>query len=162
MQNLLFNFKICRSPQCFFYSKIYLHIQVTYLLIRFNKTKSFQWNTKNIYRNGVNSKTHTPHTHTEKISYLVLVSDILFLEQPLYFTKPSFFYSKILHPSFLRKFWKLPPPRPPPIFIKRGQVPNMDYLKVARLAFTLSESTIETPKQIILWLNYVHKFHSVL
>ena len=37
-------------------------VGVTYVLIRFNKIKSYLWNTKNTDRNSVNSKTYTPHT----------------------------------------------------------------------------------------------------
>ena len=37
-------------------------VEVMYVLIRFNKIKSFLRNTKNTGKNGVNSKTHAPHT----------------------------------------------------------------------------------------------------
>ena len=47
-------------------------LEVMYVLIRFNKTKSSLRNTKNTDRNGVNSKTHVPHTERkitlEKVS----------------------------------------------------------------------------------------------
>ena len=40
--------------------------EAAYLLIRFNKTKSFLWNTSNTDRNCVNEqKKHTPHTKRE-------------------------------------------------------------------------------------------------
>ena len=86
-------------------------VEVMYLLISFNKTKSFLWNTKNTDRNGVNSKTQTTHTQKKvfRKGLLVLVIPLPFSEQPfpLHFCQPLSFYGKMLNPSFLRKFWKL-------------------------------------------------------
>ena len=46
-------------------SKNYSLVKVIHLLIRFNKSRSFLWNTKNTDRNGINEQnTHT--THREK------------------------------------------------------------------------------------------------
>ena len=43
-------------------------LKVIYLLIRFNKTKSFLWNTKNIDKNHVNKqKAHTPDWEIDDI-----------------------------------------------------------------------------------------------
>ena len=47
--------------------KSYYFPEVTYLLIRFNKTMFFPWNTKNNDRNGVNKqKKHQDTSHTKK------------------------------------------------------------------------------------------------
>ena len=45
-----------------------LLVEVVYLLITFNKTKPFLWNTKNTNRNSVNEQNahHTPHTYTQE------------------------------------------------------------------------------------------------
>ena len=52
-----------RGPQYLCFSKNYSLAEVTYLLIGFNKTKSFQWNTKKTDRNHINEQnTRTPHT----------------------------------------------------------------------------------------------------
>ena len=48
--------------------KNYSLIEVTYLLIRFNKTKLFLCNTKNTDRKGVNKKKHTGTSNTQKIT----------------------------------------------------------------------------------------------
>ena len=50
-----------RSTMSLFFKNCSL-VEVMYVLIRFNKIKSFLRNTKNTGRNGVNSKTHAPHT----------------------------------------------------------------------------------------------------
>ena len=42
--------------------KNYSHVEVIYMLSRFNKIKSFSYNIKNPGKNGVNEQnTHTPH-----------------------------------------------------------------------------------------------------
>ena len=47
--------------------KYFWLVEVTYLLIRFIKTRFFPWNTKNTDRYGVNKEiTHTPPTHRKK------------------------------------------------------------------------------------------------
>ena len=45
-----------------------LLVEVIYLLIRFNKTRSFLLNTKNTDRNSANEQNthHTPHTYTQR------------------------------------------------------------------------------------------------
>ena len=48
--------------------KNYSLVEVIYLLIWFNKTKSFQWNTKNTDRNSANEK-NTQTTHRENYSF---------------------------------------------------------------------------------------------
>ena len=47
--------------------KYFWLVEVTYLLIRFIKTRFFPWNTKNTDRYGVNKEnTHTHTTHSQK------------------------------------------------------------------------------------------------
>ena len=61
MKNLLY-----RVPQCLCFSKI-AHLSKSHLLIRFNITKFFPWNTKNTDRNGINKQnTHTYTKQSEK------------------------------------------------------------------------------------------------
>ena len=45
-----------------------LLVEVIYLLIRFNKTRSFLLNAKNTDRNSANEQNehHTPHTYTQR------------------------------------------------------------------------------------------------
>ena len=57
--------------------KNYLLLEAIHLLITFNKTKVFLWNTKNTDRNGINRQNpHTTHTEEDNFreGYLVLVS----------------------------------------------------------------------------------------
>ena len=55
--------------------KSYCFVEVTYLLIRFNKTMFFPWNTKNIDRNGVNKqKKNTRTLHTQRKTTLESVT----------------------------------------------------------------------------------------
>ena len=55
-----------QSSTMFLLLKKYRLVEVTYLLIRFNKTKFFPWNTKNAERCGISKKnTHTT-THLEE------------------------------------------------------------------------------------------------
>ena len=52
--------------------KNYSFEEIIYLLIRFNKTKSFLWNSKNTDRNDINEQnthTHTHTPHTEKYNF---------------------------------------------------------------------------------------------
>ena len=59
---------IYRGPQCLFIKNYWL-AEVTYLLIRFNKTNFFPWNTNNTERYGVNKQNNTPpltQRNTEK------------------------------------------------------------------------------------------------
>ena len=58
---LIQKFTFQRSTVPLFFKNCSL-VGVTYVLIRFNKIKSFLWNTKNTGTNSVNSKTYTPHT----------------------------------------------------------------------------------------------------
>ena len=53
--------------------KNYSLVEVTYLLIGFNKTKFFQLNKKNTDRNGVNkqiTRSHTSHSVKDYIPFL--------------------------------------------------------------------------------------------
>ena len=62
MNNLLTQkFTLQKSTMSLLF-KNYLFVEVIYLLlIKFNNTKSFMWNTKNTDRNGINEQnTHTP------------------------------------------------------------------------------------------------------
>ena len=51
---------------CFLF-KNYSLVEVVYLLIRFNTTKFFLWNTNNTDRNGVNKQNTHTHTHTKHL-----------------------------------------------------------------------------------------------
>ena len=67
----------------------------------FNKTKFFLWNTKNTDRNDVykqNTHTTDKEKHNFRKGWLVLHP---FLEQPLYFTCPSFLWENSDPPPFL-------------------------------------------------------------
>ena len=61
-----------------FTAQNYSLVEAIHLLITFNKTKSFLWNTKNTGRNAINGQ-NTRTTHRKKYDfrkgYLVLVSD---------------------------------------------------------------------------------------
>ena len=46
--------------------KNYSFAEVAYLLIRFNETKFFPWNTKNTDKNGVIKHIHMHNKHSEK------------------------------------------------------------------------------------------------
>ena len=75
-----------------------------YLLIRFNKNKSFLWNTNNTDRNGANEQ-NAHNIHREKYnfwkSWLVLVMHLFTEHPPLHFTnQPLSFYGKILSSNF--------------------------------------------------------------
>ena len=62
--------------------KNYSLVEVTYLLIGFNKTKFFQLNKKNTDRNGVNkqiTRSHTSHSVKDYIPFLQEKSEPLFL-----------------------------------------------------------------------------------
>ena len=48
--------------------KNYWFVQVTHLLIRFNKTKFFPWNTKNTHKSGVNKQNTHAHLLRERVS----------------------------------------------------------------------------------------------
>ena len=50
--------------------KNYSLVEVTYLLIGFNKTKFFQLNKKNTDRNGVNKQTTRSHTSHSVKDYI--------------------------------------------------------------------------------------------
>ena len=99
--------------------------QVINILARFNKTKSFRWNTKNTNRNRVNKQTIHPRvTHREKWHckrlFGVNISGTPFLEQPPILPTPPFLWKNLSRP-FFGKFSKLTPPPPPPsplLFIK--------------------------------------------
>ena len=56
MNNLLI------SKTCF--TEFYKPVEVTYLLIRYNKIVFFLWNMVNTDRNGVNKQTTPTYTHT--------------------------------------------------------------------------------------------------
>ena len=104
-------FNLLRSKMSLSF-KYFLLVEVIYLLIRFNKTKAFLWNTKNANINGVYKKTkHTTHRKKDK---LVFVSDIPYFKTTSYFTNPSLFMEKFGTPLFWRKFLKLN--SPPPLF----------------------------------------------
>ena len=61
---LIQKFTLQRSTMSLLF-KNYSLVKVIHLLIRFNKSRSFLWNTKNTDRNGINEQnTHT--THREK------------------------------------------------------------------------------------------------
>ena len=84
--------------------KNYSLVKVTYLLIRFNKTKFFPRNTKNTDRNGVNKQNTHQHTlHTQRQHWKGLVSikmsNTPFFESTPY-TNPSLFTGKIWTPLF--------------------------------------------------------------
>ena len=61
MNNLLIQRFILQSSKMSLLFKNCSFVEFIYLLIRFNITKSFLWNTKNADRNGVNRKTYTTH-----------------------------------------------------------------------------------------------------
>ena len=53
-------------PQCLYFSKVLLPIEVSYLLIRFTKTSFFPSNAKNTHKNGVNKQNiYTPNTQAK-------------------------------------------------------------------------------------------------
>ena len=88
--------------------KNYSLVEVPYLFIRFNKTKFFPWNTKNIDKNDVINKTYTctPNTQSKIILKRLVsmkMSDTFpFQNNPLFFqTLP--FYEKNLN---LQHFWE--------------------------------------------------------
>ena len=59
------NFNL-QAPYCFYFSKITL-VEATHLLISFNKSKFFLWNTKNSDRTGANKQnTHRDQTLRER------------------------------------------------------------------------------------------------
>ena len=67
MNNLLIQtFTLQKSTKSLLF-KYYSLVEVIYLLIRFIKTMSFLWNTKNTDRNGVNEQNkHTHHKQRER------------------------------------------------------------------------------------------------
>ena len=67
INNLLMQKSTLQWPTMSLLFKDYSLAEVIYLLIRFQKTKSFLWNTKNSDKNGVNEQ-NTRTTHREKIS----------------------------------------------------------------------------------------------
>ena len=82
----------------FFCSKT-IHLQKSYLLIRYYKTRFFLWNTNNTDENGVNNKQNTqPHkTVRERWHWKRLISIKIrdTLKQPLFLWKksePHFFW----------------------------------------------------------------------
>ena len=89
--------------------------EAAYLLIRFNKTKSFLWNTRNTNRNCVNEqKKHTPHTKREitleRVSMRISDTPFFANNSPIL---PSFYFIRERsEPLFLGKFWKLKSPLP--------------------------------------------------
>ena len=91
--------------------KNYSLIEVTFLLISFNKAKSFLWNTKNTDRNDVN-KQNTDTNQTlrkitlERVSLYENKWNPHFYNRPLFY-QPISFYEKNLKPHSLEKFWKL-------------------------------------------------------
>ena len=94
-------------------------VEVTYLLIRFNKIDFFLWNTNNSDRYSVNTQNKHQHSLRERQDYKVLVIMKIIDRVPLpsfkkttLFYQPSLFMSIIWTTTFSGKFWKfnLPPP----------------------------------------------------
>ena len=111
-----------RGPQFFYISnithltsKLCQVVEVTYLLIRFNKTQCFLRNTKKTDRNGIiEQKTHTTHREKDKFrkGQLVLFSDTTFFRTTPLFYQTLNFYGTILNAPFLGKVRKLKLPSP--------------------------------------------------
>ena len=103
--------------------KNFSFVEVTYLLIRFKKTMSFLWNTKNTDKNSANERnTHTKCKEKDNFrkGWLVLVSDTpYFFRTTPYFTNPSLFIRKFWTPLFWENFENSNPP------LYRWGVPTM-------------------------------------
>ena len=93
--------------------KNYSLVELMYLLIRFNKNKSFLWNTNNTDRTGANEQ-NAQHTQREikLLKELVSVSDTPFYRappSPFYQPTPLFLWENS-ELQFLVKFWKFKHP----------------------------------------------------
>ena len=94
--------------------KNYSLVELMYLLIRFNKNKSFLWNTNNTDRNGANEQ-NAHNIHREKYnfwkSWLVLVIHLFTEHPPSPFYQPTpLFLWENSELQFLVKFWKFKHP----------------------------------------------------
>ena len=102
-----------------FFLKKFSLFEVIYLLIRFNKTKSFLRNTKNIDTNDVNEQNTHSYTNRgitlEGIIQCQLVIPT-FLEQPPYLPPPPFLWEKSTLTFFGRTLKTQPLPPPPPYY----------------------------------------------
>ena len=111
MNNFLISKIIYRVPEFLFLKKYWL-VEVTYLLIRFNKTNFFPWNTNNTERYGINKQKNTPpftQRNIEKSDWKGFVSTKKVIEYPLafplcktihLFSQPFSFYGKNMNSIF--------------------------------------------------------------
>ena len=89
--------------------KNYWLVEITYLLIRFNKTKFFLWNTKNTARYGVNKQNTHYHSLREWYDWKgwlsIKTNDRvpLFLKTTTLLYQPLPFYGKNLNPRKILK-----------------------------------------------------------
>lgn len=95
--------------------KNYWLVEVTHMLIRFNKSEFLLRNTKNIVRNCVNEKkTYAHHIQRERWPWKGLVSvkisDTLLFHNNTSNSATAHLLWENLNPNFLRKFRKLKPP----------------------------------------------------
>ena len=133
----------------FFFKKFSL-FEVIYLLIRFNKTKSFLRNKEYWYKWCKWAKHTLVHQQRDNFrrDYLVLVSDTHFFRTTPLFTTPSLFMGKIYPHIFWENSENSTPP-PPPFKGRGGEVQLWGHYIGANL---FSDKAFQKNRQNNIWL----------
>ena len=114
MNHLLISKNLQSSTMSLLFKNHWL-VEVTYLLIRFNKINFFLWNTKNSDRYVINTQKKHQHSLKErwgcKVLLIMKISGRVppFFKTITLFCQPTLFISKIWSNPFWKKFENLNP-----------------------------------------------------